>query len=160
MPVNFTIFVSGCRLKKPAQANECLPMNTEDYAFTMPIRVRDYEVDSQGIVNNSNYLRYMEHTRHEFCRVAGTSFRALQEQGIDPVLRRAELDYLSPLRLGDEMLSCLSMRREGARFIFMQDIFRLPDNTPVCRGILTLVCIENGRLTRGDALAEAFADYL
>ena len=39
----------------------------------MPIKVRDYEVDAEGIVNNANYLHYLEHTRHEFCEEAGLS---------------------------------------------------------------------------------------
>lgn len=57
------------------------------YAYEMPMRVRDYEVDCQGIVNNANYLHYMEHTRHEFCRMAGCSFAEMHLRGIDPVLR-------------------------------------------------------------------------
>ena len=61
------------------------------YSFELPIRVRDYEVDSQGIVNNAIYLHYLEHTRHEFCRMAGTSFRRMQREGIDPVLRKVEI---------------------------------------------------------------------
>ncbi len=131
-----------------------------EYIFELPIQVRDYEVDSQGIVNNAVYLHYMEHTRHEFCRMAGTTFRNMQEQGIDPVLRKVDIEYLSPLRLGESMCSKLAMRREGPRFIFIQDIFKLPGNEPVAKAEISVVCLENGRLSRGDVLADAFAEYL
>ncbi len=131
-----------------------------EYIFELPIQVRDYEVDSQGIVNNAVYLHYMEHTRHEFCRMAGTTFRNMQEQGIDPVLRKVDIEYLLPLRLGESMCSKLAMRREGPRFIFIQDIFKLPGNEPVAKAEISVVCLENGRLSRGDALADAFAEYL
>ncbi|MCM1293236.1 MAG: acyl-CoA thioesterase [Bacteroides sp.] len=130
------------------------------YQFEMPMRVRDYEVDSQGIVNNAVYLHYLEHTRHEFCRCANTSFRAMQEQGIDPVIREITIKYLHPLGLGQEFVSCLSLRRCGARFVFVQDVYTLPDRTPVVEAECTVVCLEDGRLTRGDVLAEAFAYYL
>ena len=33
-----------------------------DYIYELPIKVRDYEVDAEGIVNNANYLHYLEHT--------------------------------------------------------------------------------------------------
>lgn len=91
--------------------------------YELQIKVRDYEVDSQGIVNNANYLHYLEITRHDFCEHAGTSFREMQEKGLDPVVRKIEIEYLSSLTLGETMISRLSMRREGARFIFVQDIY-------------------------------------
>lgn len=50
-------------------------MEPQRYIFEMPMKVRDYEVDSQGIVNNANYLHYLEHTRHEFCEARGFTFR-------------------------------------------------------------------------------------
>lgn len=131
-----------------------------EYCFELPIRVRDYEVDSQGIVNNAVYLHYLEHTRHEFCREAGTSFRAMQQEGIDPVLRSVEIEYLHPLTLGQDMVSRLALRREGARFVFIQDIYSVPDGLPVVRSRVTVVCLEHGRLSRGDVLADAFAAYL
>ena len=131
-----------------------------EYAFELTMRVRDYEVDSQGIVNNAVYLHYLEHTRHEFCRMAGTSFRDMQQRGIDPVLRKLDIEYLHPLGLGADMVSKLAIRREGARFIFIQDIYSLPDMLPVVRANVTVVCLENGHLTRGECLAEAFAKYL
>ncbi len=121
--------------------------------------MRDYEVDSQGIVNNAVYLHYLEITRHEFCREAGTSFRDMQRQGIDPVLRRVDIEYIRPLSLGDDMVSKLRLERRGPRFVFVQDIFNISDEL-VAHAEVTVVCLEHGRLTRGDCLADAFARYL
>ncbi len=128
--------------------------------YELKIKVRDYEVDSQGIVNNANYLHYLEITRHDFCEHAGTSFRAMQERGLDPVVRKIEIEYLSSLTLGETMVSRLSMERKGARFVFVQDIYNEATGAHVVHALVTVVCLENGRLSRGDILAEAFRDYL
>lgn len=133
--------------------------NIDKYVFELPIKVRDYEVDAEGIVNNANYLHYLEHTRHEFCQFAGFTFREMHSQGIDPVLRKVEIEYLTPLGLGEEMISKLNISRKGARFIFQQDIYK-PDGTPVVKSIVTVACLENGRLGRGDLLAQKFEKYL
>mgnify|MGYP000076768217 len=52
-----------------------------NYIYELPMKVRDYECDLQGIVNNANYQHYLEHTRHEFLLSAGVSFAGLHEQG-------------------------------------------------------------------------------
>ncbi len=135
-------------------------MNTDDaYIFEMPIKVRDYEVDSEGIVNNANYPHYLEHTRHEFCEGAGLSFREMHQRGMDPVVSRIEVKYIRPLGLGDSMVSKLRLSRRGPVFVFNQDIFT-PDGQPVVRAVVDIVSFENGRLSRGDALAKAFEKYL
>lgn len=130
-----------------------------NYVFEMPIKVRDYEVDAQGIVNNANYQHYLEHTRHMFCEQAGVSFRAMHESGLDPVVRRIQIDYLRPLGLGDSMVSKIALHRQGPLFVFRQDIFT-PEGEPVIHALVDIVCLENGHLTRGERLAEAFAKYL
>lgn len=129
------------------------------YIFELPMKVRDYEVDSEGIVNNANYLHYLEHTRHEFCQSAGMSFRQMSEQGIIPVLKKVEIEYITPLGLGEEMVSKLNITREGARFMFYQDIYNAHGQL-VVKATVSCVCLENGRLSRGEVLAEAFKDYL
>ena len=50
-----------------------------NYIYELPMKVRDYECDLQGIVNNANYQHYLEHTRHEFLLSAGVSFAGLHE---------------------------------------------------------------------------------
>lgn len=131
----------------------------ENFQFELSIAVRDYELDSQGIVNNANYLHYLEMTRHDFCLQRGVSFAAMQREGFDPVVRRIEIEYLSSLTFGDTMLSRLRVVREGAKFVFHQFIAK-PDGTPVVSAVVTVVVLRNGRLTRGDALAEALKGVL
>lgn len=131
-----------------------------DYQFEMPIKVRDYECDAQGIVNNANYLHYLEITRHDFCEEAGFTFRAMHESGLDPVVRKIEIEYITSLGLGDTIISKLKMERHGVRFIFKQDIFNASTGAPVVKAIVTIVCLENGSLSRGDRLAAAFESYL
>ncbi|MDE7473331.1 MAG: acyl-CoA thioesterase, partial [Muribaculaceae bacterium] len=126
-------------------------MNTDKYTFTTTIKVRDYEVDVQGIVNNARYLHYLEHTRHEFCDSIGYSFREMHERGYDPVLSRAEVDYLTPLTMGETMVSCLNISRRGPRYIFKQDIYKT-DGTPVVKALITFVGLHEGRVSRADEL--------
>ena len=129
------------------------------YIFEMPIKVRDYEVDSEGIVNNANYLHYLEHTRHEFCEAAGLSFRQMHAEGLDPVVSRIEVRYIRPLGLGDSMISKIALARRGPVFVFTQDIFT-PDGQPVVRATVDIVSFENGRISRGERIAKAFEKYL
>ncbi len=127
--------------------------------FELRMKVRDYEVDSEGIVNNACYLNYLEHTRHEFCDLAGLSFRAMRQQGMSPVVSHIDISYKTSLGLGAEFISRLNIRRKGVRFIFHQWI-TTPDGVPVVNAEVTIVNLINGKPTRGDELAAAFAEYL
>ncbi len=134
-------------------------MEQDKYIFEMPLKVRDYEVDAEGIVNNANYLHYLEHTRHEFCELAGVSFRQMHDEGLDPVATHIDIKYIRPLGLGDSMVSKLRIHRRGPLFVFTQDIFT-PDGEPVVRATVDIVSFEGGRISRGERLAEAFKEYL
>lgn len=135
-------------------------MNQDKYIFTLEIAVRDYELDSEGIVNNAIYLHYLEHTRHAFVKQEGIPFGSMTREGLVPVVRRMEIDYRTPLRSGDVMLSRLWIEREGPRFVFHQDIFRKDSGEAVVSAVVTIVCMENGRINRGDDLAARIAKYL
>ncbi len=135
-------------------------MENNDYIYTLEIAVRDYELDSEGIVNNANYLHYLEMTRHEFCRWAGYSFKEMSADGIVPVLSRVEIDYKTPLRSGDVMLSSLWVEKRGVRFVFHQDIRNKFTGEMAVSAVVTVVSLEGGRLSRGDRLFERFEKWL
>lgn len=130
------------------------------YDFELPMTVRDYECDLQGIVNNANYQHYTEHTRHMFLRTENVSFADLHARGIDAVVARLEMAFKCPLRSGDSFVSRLALRKEGIKYIFRQDLFRLPDEKTVIRSTVEVVCLINGKLANSDELDEAFAKYI
>jgi acyl-CoA thioester hydrolase len=106
----------------------------EDYPFKQIFEVRDYECDLSGIVNNANYQHYLEHARHKFLNKRGLDFAELESQGVTLVVIRIEMDFLFPLKSGDEFYVGVRPERVSRlRFGFQQDIYRLPDNMPILK---------------------------
>lgn len=110
------------------------------------MKVRDYECDLQGIVNNANYQHYLEHTRHEFLLSKGISFAQLHADGIDAVIARVDIAYKTPLRSGDQFVSQLRIVPEGLKQVFYQEILRLPDRKLSIRAKIDNVCLVDGKL--------------
>jgi acyl-CoA thioester hydrolase len=132
----------------------------EKYIYELKMKVRDYECDLQGIVNNANYQHYLEHTRHEFLTSMGVSFAKLHEEGIDPVVARLSMSFKTPLTSGDEFISKLYLRKEGIKYVFYQDIFRASDMKMTIKATVETVCLVNGRLGNCALFDELFASYL
>ncbi len=132
----------------------------EKYIFELTMKVRDYECDLQGIVNNANYQHYLEHTRHEFLHATGASFARLHDEDIDPVVARINMAFKTPLKSGDEFVSKLYLRKEGIKYVFHQDIFRLPDGKVSLRATVETVCLIDGRLSDSPLFDQLFAPYL
>ncbi|MCX6253745.1 MAG: acyl-CoA thioesterase [Bacteroidia bacterium] len=121
-------------------------MTNIKYQYNLEFVVRDYECDLQGVVNNANYQHYLEHTRHEFLISKGVSFVQLHEEGIDLIVTKVEIDYKYPLKSRDKFVVKLNIQREGnARLVFIQDIFRLPDEKYVVHAKVTGVATKKGR---------------
>ncbi|MDE6811186.1 MAG: acyl-CoA thioesterase [Muribaculaceae bacterium] len=134
-------------------------VNKDRYPFSIEMEVRDYELDTEQIVNNANYLHYMEHTRHKFCREAGIPFIELHNRGIDAVVRKIELEYISSLRSGEKFISSLRLKRVGIRYIFDQIITKT-DGRLVAKATITIVILKDGQLSRGEEVAELFQPWL
>jgi len=107
----------------------------DEYSFRLDFKVRDYECDLQGIVNNSVYQNYLEHTRHEYLLSHNLNFSELAAKGVNLVVTRVELDYRWPLRSGDHFWVGLNIGRAGKiRGEFTQNIYRASDNRLILNG--------------------------
>lgn len=105
--------------------------------FTLPMQVRDYECDIQGVVNNAVYQNYLEHARHVFLQTCGIDFAALVRDSINLVVIRAELDYVLPLRPGDDFTVSVGLERVSRlRFGFRQAIVRTSDGKTMLRAFV------------------------
>lgn len=131
----------------------------DKYIYETRMEVRDYECDIEGIVNNANYLHYLEHTRHRFLRQAGLSFAEMHQRGVDAVVARMDLRYKSSLRCDDNLISRLWIEKQGIRYIFHQDIFREADEALCLKATVELVCLVNGKLANSEEYDRAFLPY-
>jgi acyl-CoA thioester hydrolase len=110
----------------------------KQYQFQLEFQVRDYECDMQGHVNNSVYLNYLEHCRHEFIKELGLEFSELVRRGISLVIIRAEVDYKYSLRSGQHfMVGVILEKVSPLRYRFLQDIYLLPEKKLVLRARVT-----------------------
>jgi acyl-CoA thioester hydrolase len=114
--------------------------------YDVKFTVRDYECDIQGVVNNANYLHYLEHARHEFLLSKKVSFIKLHEEGIDLVVTKVEIEYKFPLKSRDQFFVRINIEREGnVRLVFLQDIYRIPDQKLVAKARVTGIATKKGR---------------
>lgn len=130
-------------------------MTMPKYAHGLEFMVRDYECDIQGVVNNANYQHYIEHARHEFLISKGLSFSKLHEEGTDLIVTRVEIDYKYPLRSHDHFVVRTNIEREGnVRLVFIQDIFRIPDEKLIVKAKVTGAATRKGRpVAPGDIIS-------
>ncbi|MBQ7388435.1 MAG: acyl-CoA thioesterase [Paludibacteraceae bacterium] len=130
-----------------------------NFIYELEFKVRDYECDLQGIVNNANYQHYLEHTRHEFLLTHNISFSQLHDEGIDVVVARVDIAYKNSLRSGDRFVSKLALAHEGIKYTFYQNIYRLPDMQLCVRAKTDCVAAQNGKLSPCEKL-DTFIDNL
>ncbi|MFO7725507.1 MAG: acyl-CoA thioesterase [Oceanipulchritudo sp.] len=128
--------------------------------FSTDFEVRDYECDLQGIVNNAIYQHYLEHARHTFLKTRGIDFARLTAEGVLLIVTRIEIDYTYPLRSRDHFRVFLNLERiSRIRFVFNQEIVRLPDEKPIARArVYTASMNERGRPVLPEAIEHLLPD--
>lgn len=71
--------------------------------FQTLLRVRHYEMDALGHVNNAVYQNYLEQAAIEHSESLGFNFELYQQLGGVFVMRRVEIDYLRPAVASDTL---------------------------------------------------------
>ncbi|ALZ75232.1 acyl-CoA thioesterase [Rheinheimera sp. F8] len=106
--------------------------------FTLDFKVRDYECDMQGIVNNAVYFHYLEHARHEYLLSRGVDFAALAREKINLVVIRSEMDYKASLQSGDRFIVTVEYQPVSkVRFGFRQQVLRSSDGKLMLDALIT-----------------------
>lgn len=112
-------------------------MNLSDYRHITQVRVRTFEVDSQGIVHNINYLKYFEIGRVEYRRNLGyTILRSgIFNDGLKVVVVHNDIDYKSFAYL-DDLLSVYTKISwiKNSSFCFEQIVVNDESKNIICNG--------------------------
>ena len=109
--------------------------------FSINIYVED--TDFQGFVYHANYIKFFERSRSDFLSSNNISQEILRKNNLGFVIKRIEIDYPFPAKLGDILVVKSSVeKKSNARMIFNQKIILKKDETPICKGIVE-VCLIN-----------------
>ena len=111
-------------------------------AFHWPVRVYWEDTDAGGVVYYANYLRFLERARSEWLRALGFEQDTLRDEaGVVFVVRRVEVDYLSPARFNDQLDVSVSLHEAGrASFSVKQALMR--GSTRLVSAQVTLACVD------------------
>ncbi|MFN3716589.1 MAG: tol-pal system-associated acyl-CoA thioesterase [Thiobacillus sp.] len=111
-------------------------------AYSWPARVYWEDTDAGGVVYYANYLKFLERARSEWLRRLGFEQDVLRErQGIAFVVRRVEIDYLSPARFNDALdISVEPGAARRASLEIAQTIRR--GSTRLAEAQVKLACVE------------------
>lgn len=131
--------------------------------FSVRVRVRGYELDMNGHVNQAVYMQYGEHARWECLRAAGVTAEAQTTAGVGMIVLELTVRFLSELRDGDELdVTCTYGPKGGKTFTVHHDLRRTRDDVLAAEitGVGGMLDLETRRLvpdpiSRMKALATA-----
>ncbi|MDR1190445.1 MAG: acyl-CoA thioesterase [Verrucomicrobiales bacterium] len=110
--------------------------------ITVPLKVYFFDTDAGGVVHNAAYLRMVEIARSDLAEKLGWPL-ALMNTEECPVVTRAEIDYLKPARLGDELrIHSRLAGMERARFYIETVITSAATGEVLCRCRQTLATVQ------------------
>jgi acyl-CoA thioester hydrolase len=94
--------------------------------FDWTVRVYYEDTDAGGIVFYANYLKFFERARTEWLRAAGIGQQELLDaEGMAFVVKNANIDYVAPARLDDEIKLTTTIQKLGRASVhFFQQAWR------------------------------------
>ncbi|MFQ5582873.1 MAG: acyl-CoA thioesterase [Calditrichia bacterium] len=127
--------------------------------FESRLKVRTYELDSYGHVNNAVYLNYLELARMEVLEAKGLTLDGLKRDGYLLLISRVEIEYKYPAFAGDLLVIRTHLADHRATSgTFAQEIIRQTDQKTIAKARVTWVVTNlQGRPVRmPPAICQAF----
>ena len=109
----------------------------------LPINVVAFETDYGGVVSNTRYLEYIERGRYALFHAAGFKMEEFaSSHQVQFVVRKIEMEYLSPARHEDELELSITIAAHGKTTTTLQfELHRKGESTLLMRAEQTLVYI-------------------
>jgi len=94
-------------------------------SVTIELPIMSFETDYQGIVNNTEFIRFVERVRYALSKKLGFSFKQVRNAKLWTVMAHVEINYYSPGRFEDVMLGTGWIEKVGNSSLTIGYEFRL-----------------------------------
>jgi acyl-CoA thioester hydrolase len=108
------------------------------------------DTDAGGVIYYANYLRYFEKSWFEYLAARGLSLAEWEKKGIYFIIKRVEVEYISPATYGDIIqVETDVSEKSRAAFTFRHRVTLKDTGRLIAEGKNQMVCItEEGKLRR------------
>lgn len=114
-----------------------------EYCFKT--KVRGYELDSYGHVNNAVYINYTEQARWEILEQAGI-VKSFLNKNLLLVVTETNIRYMRELKLFDQIEIRTTIKHEAPYLLFFHDILNLTENVKAAKVEIKTLLIDKDRI--------------
>lgn len=122
--------------------------------FKIEMEVRDSETDFQGIVNNANYMIYLEHARHQWFKELGINFTEWSKNNLQLMLTSATLEFKRSLVPGDKFYVTCDRGEfiSHVQFNIEQEIYLINSDKLILKSNLIGTCLNEKAKSKRERL--------
>jgi len=115
-------------------------------SVTIEMPIMSFETDYVGIVNNTEFIRFLERVRYALSKKCGFSFRQVRNAKLWTVMARVEINYRSPARFEDVLLGMGRVESVGRTSVTLDYEFRLKGTKRLIADARQVLVFVNDRL--------------
>ena len=116
---------------------------------TANLKVRSYECDSYGHVNNAVYLNFLEYARMEFLNDSGFDYNGVTKAGYSLYVTRIDISYKQSCWLNDEIYIISWPVKLGAVSGMFHQVVQKKDGTVAAAADVSWAIVDkNGKPSR------------
>lgn len=122
--------------------------------YSIEMEVRDSELDSQGIVNNANYMVYLSHARHKHIHEVGINFDDYAQNNQKLVLLSCTIKFKNSLKANEVFVvtSNLAASEYPYQWVYNQEIKRPSDNKVILKASFASTCVNENSSSEEEKL--------
>lgn len=113
---------------------------------TIEMPIMSFETDYVGIVNNTEFIRFLERVRYALSKKFGFSFKQVRSAKLWTVMAHVEINYKSPARFEDVLLGTGWVERVGRTSLTLDYEFRLKTTKRLVASARQVLVFVNDRL--------------
>lgn len=113
---------------------------------TVQLPIMSFETDYQGIVNNTEFVRFLERVRYAISKKMGFSYKQSRATKLWTVMAHVEINYKSPAHFEDIMIGSGWIEKVGHSSLTLAYEFRLKDTNRLIADAKQVLVFVNQKL--------------